>query len=54
MLDRLIALVAFVSVAGYLSVFLFRVRSSDLLIVIIIVMLMIAFDFGTQLLRRRR
>lgn len=54
MTDRIVASLALLALAAFLSVFLVRVRELDLLIVLGGVFLLAALDFGLTVFRRRR
>lgn len=53
MLDRVLALVAFAFFAGFLGVIIFAVTHPMLILVSVIGVAFVAYDFATQLWRQR-
>jgi hypothetical protein len=53
-LDRLMAILAFATFAGFLGIIFFKVSRWDLGIVIVIGLSLVAYDIATQLFMRRR
>ncbi|WP_336057613.1 hypothetical protein [Nitratireductor sp. CH_MIT9313-5] len=54
LLDRITALIAFAALAGYLGIFVFSVPRPALFVVVGFVLLLVAYDFWSQLFPRRR
>ncbi|KFB09040.1 hypothetical protein [Nitratireductor basaltis] len=49
LLDRITALIAFAALAGYLGIFVFSVPRPALFVVVGFVLLLVAYDFWSQL-----